>query len=384
MTARPSSPSPLNQAALWIVVIILLGAGGALISGVGNTASDLESARSGLLVMVFGSCLGLGRLAWMWTGLLYEGQRASWGARLETLAGVSCTIPLQWALYASGGLSAVFGGVGAITALVSASRLLRESRESSSPSKGRTVAIGLVVVGVVGLGVASQAETPEMHSPAGTLEANTPLRGDVIVLAPTPFNRFHSAFSLASDSALVFTLDPAGLGEGVNVQRFGCFGEDVRSPVPGEVIRLEDTFADRNSSGAVPEVMENPLGNHLWIRTADEGLVGIGNLKKGSLQAEVGQQIRAGERIGHCGLSGAFTEPMVFLVTVDGADPPDALAETKGPKVILNELHGVSPYGFNQLMVEDSNQNGIGDDTEEGFEGPIRYGFGLSRLHVPR
>ena len=197
----------------------------------GNAASDLETARSGLLIMVFGSCLGLGRLSWVWSGLLHSGQRATWSVRLETLAGVACAIPLQWALFASGGLAAAFGGMGAILAFVASSRLLRESHDSTTASRTRKVALSLVAVGLGCLGVASQADSPEIASVSGAVEIETPLRGDVIVLAPTPFNRYHTPFSLSQDSALVMTMDPAGLGAGVNVQRFGCFGKAVFSPL---------------------------------------------------------------------------------------------------------------------------------------------------------
>ena len=121
--------------------------GGVWMSRGGNAASDLETARSGLLIMVFGSCLGLGRLSGCGpacsTRVSGRPGRSDWkplrrGLRNPPPVGL---VRIRWSR--SG-----FRWMGAILAFVASSRLLRESHDSTTASRTRKVALSLVAVGL--------------------------------------------------------------------------------------------------------------------------------------------------------------------------------------------------------------------------------------------
>ncbi|MBX7101468.1 MAG: M23 family metallopeptidase [Myxococcaceae bacterium] len=106
-------------------------------------------------------------------------------------------------------------------------------------------------------------------------------------------------------------------GDGKELAQYFCFGRPVVSPADGTVVVLKAGYGD-NVPGQV-----NPLeifGNHVVIDHGSNEFSLLAHLKAGSIAVKVGQKVRAGEKIGLIGNSGASTEPHLHYQLMDGLD----------------------------------------------------------------
>jgi len=103
---------------------------------------------------------------------------------------------------------------------------------------------------------------------------------------------------------------------GLSVTDFYSWGEPVLSPVDGEVIAIVDGLTD-NELGTKDE--NNPAGNHVAIRTANNRYVYLAHLKRGSITVKPGQHVKSGQSIGNCGNSGNSDFPHIHMHAQDTA-----------------------------------------------------------------
>ena len=122
---------------------------------------------------------------------------------------------------------------------------------------------------------------------------------------------------------------------------FPSFGQEVLSPVDGEVIAVHGTSRDHISRLSLPGIVylllegfvrslgapRHLLGNHVMVRavaadapggTADGPVAVLAPLRRGSPTVQVGERVRAGQVIGRCGNSGSSSDPHVHFQLMDG------------------------------------------------------------------
>jgi Peptidase family M23 len=117
------------------------------------------------------------------------------------------------------------------------------------------------------------------------------------------------------------------------VERFPGFGRPILAPVHGLVVGLHDTAPDHQAFRGLPSVgyaltqrrraaagWVALAGNHVMIQTRDGLVVAVCHLQLRSVQVELGQSVRVGQPLGHCGNSGNSTEPHVHLQAIDRWD----------------------------------------------------------------
>ncbi|MBF0442510.1 MAG: peptidoglycan DD-metalloendopeptidase family protein [Oligoflexales bacterium] len=88
---------------------------------------------------------------------------------------------------------------------------------------------------------------------------------------------------------------------------FLCFGETVFAPVGGTISKINTSGIDER----FPKDEKEP--NYVHIKSNAGYFVFISNLKNGSMKHKLGDQVRSGDKIGECGLSGQITEPGVVI-----------------------------------------------------------------------
>ncbi|NDL57080.1 peptidoglycan DD-metalloendopeptidase family protein [Phytoactinopolyspora sp. XMNu-373] len=130
-------------------------------------------------------------------------------------------------------------------------------------------------------------------------------------------------------------------GSGPGMRRptdFPAFGEPVLSPVPGTVVRVQDSARDHRSrsrlwavgymmiEGMLRELggVRNIVGNHVVIDAGDGCFALVAHLQRGSAQVGAGDQVEAGQALGRCGNSGNSSEPHVHVQLMDRANPSTA------------------------------------------------------------
>lgn len=111
---------------------------------------------------------------------------------------------------------------------------------------------------------------------------------------------------------------------------FPGFGQPIRAPIDGEVVRAHDWLRDHWSRTSPPGIayllaesvreLAGPvgvLGNHVVIRHADGTCVLMAHLQRRSLTVGCGDRVEAGDVIARCGNSGNSAEPHVHLQAMD-------------------------------------------------------------------
>lgn len=110
-----------------------------------------------------------------------------------------------------------------------------------------------------------------------------------------------------------------------------AFGQPVRAMVDGEVVAVLDTLRDHRArssmSGIVYMMIEGAIreltgpkfiiGNHVTIRSDDGVFALVAHIKNGSALVNVGDRVRAGQKIAECGNSGNSSEPHVHAQLMD-------------------------------------------------------------------
>ena len=122
-------------------------------------------------------------------------------------------------------------------------------------------------------------------------------------------------------------------------ERFPGFGRPILAPVHGLVVGLHDTAPDHQAFRGLPSVgyaltqrrraaagWVALAGNHVMIQTRDGLVIAVCHLQHRSVQVRLGQSVRVGEPLAHCGNSGNSTEPHVHLQAIDRLDVLHAAA----------------------------------------------------------
>jgi hypothetical protein len=94
-------------------------------------------------------------------------------------------------------------------------------------------------------------------------------------------------------------------GDGTRNDQYHAFGKPVVAPGPGRVVSAAKDVADN-----VPGEM-NPaqaMGNHVILDHGNGEFSFLAHFQQGTLQVEVGDEVKAGDLLGMCGNSGNTTE----------------------------------------------------------------------------
>lgn len=103
------------------------------------------------------------------------------------------------------------------------------------------------------------------------------------------------------------------------VEDFAVFASVVSSPSNGVVVESIDAFEDLRPSEMDPD---HPAGNHLAIQIdgADDLVVLLAHLKKGSLLVQKGDVVKKGQPVAQVGNTGNTSEPHLHIHCVKGSD----------------------------------------------------------------
>ncbi|GGI44900.1 murein DD-endopeptidase MepM/ murein hydrolase activator NlpD [Agromyces flavus] len=118
-------------------------------------------------------------------------------------------------------------------------------------------------------------------------------------------------------------------------EAFLGFGLPILAPIAGTVVAAHDGEADhearRSQLTLVPYVLGQAgrlragpnaiAGNHVILALGPSGpYVALVHLRRGSVRAEVGDVVAAGDVLGECGNSGNSTQPHVHVQATDSVD----------------------------------------------------------------
>lgn len=177
-------------------------------------------------------------------------------------------------------------------------------------------------------------------TPAGaTVDLSSPVEGRWQALnSPTSHVPSHALHGWAQTYAVDLVHDPAdGSRPGFaplpiarRPEDFPGFGQPVRSPISGEVVRARSGWRDhwsRTSPLALVYLLAESvrelagpsgiLGNHLVIRADDGACVALAHLRRRSLLVGVGDRVDAGQPVAECGNSGNSSEPHLHIQAMD-------------------------------------------------------------------
>jgi urea transporter len=98
--------------------------------------------------------------------------------------------------------------------------------------------------------------------------------------------------------------------DGVFLEDYYAFGENVLSPINGYVVAKRDDLKD-NPIGVVDRI--NNWGNYVIIRSDLGFFVEISHLMQYSVKVNIGDYVRVGDIIGKCGNSGYSPEPHIHI-----------------------------------------------------------------------
>ncbi len=219
-------------------------------------------------------------------------------------------------------------------------------------SLGRGIdAFYLLGVSLVGLGIAGQFLHAGLQRPRqerDPLPVAVPVRGRWRGLN-SPASKVPShTHRLAQTYAIDITHEPDGASPRTfdplwapmrRPETFPSFGQEVLSPVDGEVIAVHGTSRDHLSRLSWPGIAylllegfvrslgapRHLLGNHVMVRAdgagaADGPVAVLAHLRRGSPVVQVGERVRTGQVLGQCGNSGNSSDPHVHFQLMDGPD----------------------------------------------------------------
>lgn len=201
--------------------------------------------------------------------------------------------------------------------------------------------VALLVLGLVGIVVGPRSQRPRTDVLSRPIAI--PVRGRWRGLN-SPASKVPShTHALAQTYALDITHEPVGAEPRRfdpwhrpmrRPETFPSFGQEVLSPVGGEVIAVHGTARDHLSRLSVPALAyllveslvrsvgapRHLLGNHVMVRSADGTVAVLAHLQQHSPVVGVGEQVEAGRVVGRCGNSGNSSDPHVHLQLMDGPD----------------------------------------------------------------
>ncbi|MFH8249215.1 M23 family metallopeptidase [Microbacterium sp. B2969] len=115
-------------------------------------------------------------------------------------------------------------------------------------------------------------------------------------------------------------------------ERFRAFGRPILAPVAGRVVAVHDGETDHEARRSILTLLPYLLtqgsraaqgppaiaGNHVVIAAGEDGpFVLVAHLRRGTVRAQVGHDVAAGETLAECGNSGNSTQPHVHVQATD-------------------------------------------------------------------
>lgn len=155
-----------------------------------------------------------------------------------------------------------------------------------------------------------EAELPVFYLPfRGTWKVTQGIDGEFTHRGP---------WSHAWDFEVASAEGPTYRGSGSRPQDFLAYGMPVLAPGPGRVVRLRGDLPD----SPVGQIRggEN-WGNHVVLEHLGGIFSGVYHLAPGSLEVELGQQVRAGQVLGKVGSSGRSPVPHLHFQAQVGPEP---------------------------------------------------------------
>jgi hypothetical protein len=126
---------------------------------------------------------------------------------------------------------------------------------------------------------------------------------------------FFSSQRFAADLVLTdYNRQAHQIGE---LTAFTSFGEALIAPVSGEVVGVDAGHIDQPLK---QRDFEQPVGNHIVIKTRDNLFVLLAHLKQGSVSLNVGDYVKQGEKIAELGNSGNSSEPHLHIQVQNNAN----------------------------------------------------------------
>lgn len=109
-------------------------------------------------------------------------------------------------------------------------------------------------------------------------------------------------------------------GDASNAASYYCYDQEVFSPADGEVVEVRDKYPDSLilGNGQVDCSADDIRGNYILIRHGKEEYGLLAHLKPGSIRVKVGDVIKRGQCIAHCGNSGNSSEPHLHFHLQNG------------------------------------------------------------------
>jgi Peptidase family M23 len=198
----------------------------------------------------------------------------------------------------------------------------------------------VVVYVLLALLVVALAYYFRLGTPNGPIvDLTTPVRGPwEAVYSPTTRVPSHGVHAWGQTFAVDLVFDP---GDGSRPgfrwrpvtrppQDFPGFGQPVRSPLAGEVVRSRDVWRDHRSRtsplGLLWLVVESArellgpggvFGNHVVVRGGDGTCVVLAHLRRGSVRVGRGDRVEPGQVVAECGNSGNSSEPHLHIQAMD-------------------------------------------------------------------
>ena len=108
-------------------------------------------------------------------------------------------------------------------------------------------------------------------------------------------------------------------GQGTRNRDYYAFGRRVLAPADGLVVEAQDGVHD-NRPLLESENPEAPAGNHVLLAIGDGRYVLLAHFKQGSVRAQDGQRVQAGQHIGRVGNSGNSSEPHLHVHVQDSPE----------------------------------------------------------------
>lgn len=172
-------------------------------------------------------------------------------------------------------------------------------------------------------GVSLLAAQGYSYEDSRAVELSFPLRGGVwhvVHGGNGPMLNYHNVDPAQRFALDVVRLNPLGTrASGIypsDPARYAAFGQKIYSPCAGEVIGTKAGQPDHRISGTD---RENPAGNHVVVRCADEDLgvdVVLAHMTEGSVAVGEGQEVEEGQFLGRVGNSGNTSEPHLHIHAV--------------------------------------------------------------------
>jgi len=119
------------------------------------------------------------------------------------------------------------------------------------------------------------------------------------------------------------------LGKEVDLSTFATFNQPIFAPVDGTVIFTENSHED-NPIGKMNA--EEPAGNHVVIKAGENLFILLAHFKKGSIQPGIGDEVKKGDFLGHCGNSGNSSQPHLHIQAMS---KPELFQDDNQPIPIL-------------------------------------------------